>query len=236
MSTPIKYVWPPNYVAEFARREQNYLKLKDNHILIEAVKEEEEIYNWKKEEFVPKEIHRDATTEERELIILYESIVAEEMGFDKKQNIFLCGKWLEFTRNVCNRLQENGTNILYYYKSYDIVFHKKVIQELDKINQYLLISEERKDTKNTLNNVVVEQIEKNTKTRHDKAKDKLPPVLGQRRVNKWDYEQLELVRRSDNNYIPETNKIIDTVINHKIKLLVDDIIKYNRKQPEKLDK
>ena len=198
--------------------------------------EEEEIYNWKKEEFVPKEIHRDATTEERELIILYESIVAEEMGFDKKQNIFLCGKWLEFTRNVCNRLQENGTNILYYYKSYDIVFHKKVIQELDKINQYLLISEERKDTKNTLNNVVVEQIEKNTKTRHDKAKDKLPPVLGQRRVNKWDYEQLELVRRSDNNYIPETNKIIDTVINHKTKLLVDAIIKYNRKQPEKLDK
>jgi len=38
LSTPIKYVWPPNYVAEFARREQNYLKLKDNHILIEAAK------------------------------------------------------------------------------------------------------------------------------------------------------------------------------------------------------
>jgi len=198
--------------------------------------EEEEIYKWNKNEFVPKEIHRDATKEERELILLYESIVAEEMGFDKKQNIYLCGKWLEFTDKVCKKLQEQESNILYYYKSYDIIFHEKVIQELDKINQYLLEHEERKDTKNTLNNTIIEQIEKNTKKRHEEAKEKLPPVLGKRRVNKWDYEQLELVRRSNNNYIPDTNKITDTVINQKTKYLVNNIIKYNYEQKKKLNK
>ena len=47
---------------------------------------------------------------------------------------------------------------------------------------------------------------------------------------------MELIRRSDNNYIIDTEKIADTVINHKTKNLVNNIITYNRKEKEKLEK
>jgi len=203
-----------------------------------AVKEEEEeIYSWSKKEYKSKEIHRDATNEEREIILIYEKMIAEEMGFEKKSDIFLCGRYLEFTNRVCDRLQNNGINILYYYKSYDVVFHPDVIKELDKINQYLLEYEERKDVKITLNGIVSNQIEKNTKNRHEEAKEELPPVrFGKRRVDKYDYKQMELIRRSDDNYIIDTEKIADTVINHKMKNLVDSIITYNRKEKQKLEK
>ena len=205
-----------------------------------AVKEEEEkenkFYNWKEKEYTSKEIHRDATKEEREIITYYEKLVAKEMGFKTKQEIFLCGKYLKFTNIVCEKLQNNGLNILYYYKSYDIVFHEDVVIELGNINQYLLEHEERKDTRNTLNDVTINQIEKNTKNRHEEAKEELPLVLGQRRINKYDYKQAELIRRSEDSYLTDTNKIVDTVINYKTKNLVDNIIAYNKKEKEKLDK
>ena len=202
-----------------------------------AVKEEEEeVYNWSKKEYKSKEIHRDATDEEREIILIYEKIIADEMGFEKKSDIFLCGKYLEFTNRVCDRLQNNGINILYYYKSYDVVFHKDVVKELDKINKYLLDYEERKNVKITLNGIVSNQIEKNTKNRHEEAKEELPPIMGKRRINKYDYKQMELIRRADKNYIIETEKIVDAVISHKMKNLVDSIITYNRKEKQKLEK
>jgi len=47
---------------------------------------------------------------------------------------------------------------------------------------------------------------------------------------------MELIRRSDDNYIIDTEKIADTVINHKMKNLVDSIITYNRKEKQKLEK
>jgi len=225
-----------NAVERTLNKLSNRFLVKWQFVQTVAVKEEEEIYNWSKKEYKPKEIHRDATTEEIEIILIYEKMIADEMGFEKKSDIFLCGKYLEFTNKVCDRLQNNGINILYYYKSYDVVFHKDVVKELDKINKYLLEYEERKNVKITLNGIVSNQIEKNTKNRHEEAKEKLPPIMGKRRINKYDYKQMELIRRADKNYIIETEKIVDTVINHKMKNLVDNIITYNRKEKQKLEK
>ena len=201
-----------------------------------AIKESEEEYNWSKKEYTSKEIHRDATKTEREYIILYEKIIADSMGFKNKQDIFLCGKYLEFTNKVCGKLQEQGIPILYYYKSYDIVFHEKVIEELNNINQYLMDYEERRDVKVTLNGIISNQIIKNTENRHIAAIEELPPVLGKRRVNKYDYKQVTLVRRASKNYISDNNKIANTVINYNTKNMVDDIITYTRLEKKKYDK
>ena len=126
-----------------------------------AVKESDikDVYDYDDESI--KEIHRDATKIEREYIIKYELLMAEEMGFKTKQDIFLCGKYLEFIDRVCNKLREEEFDILYYYTSYDIVFHEKVIEELNNINQYLLDYEERKDVKVTLNGIISSNIVSN---------------------------------------------------------------------------
>jgi len=194
------------------------------------------IFNKNKGELELKEIHRDATDEERVNILMQELNVAKQMGFEKKSDIFLCGRYLEFTGKVCKNLQKEGYNILYYYNSYDIIFHEEVIKELDKINQYILEYEERQNVKVTLNGIISNQIIKNTESRHNEAKKELPPIrFGKRRINKYDYKQVQLIRRSDDSYITDTNKIIDTVINYQTKDITIDIIKYNQKENEKME-
>ena len=64
----------------------------------------------------------------------------------------------------------------------------------------------------------------------------MPPVLGQRRIDKYDYKQATLLRRSNDNYITDNDKIIDTVINHKTRKLIDNIISYNRKEKDRINK
>jgi len=194
------------------------------------------IFNKSKEELELKEIHRDATDEERVNILMQELNVAKQMGFEKKSDIFLCGRYLEFTGKVCKNLQKEGYNILYYYNSYDIIFHEEVIKELDKISKYILEYEERQNVKVTLNGIISNQIIKNTENRHNEAKKELPSVrFGKRRVDKYDYKQMQLIRRSDDSYITDTNKIINTVINYQTKNLILDIIKYNQKETEKME-
>ena len=181
------------------------------------------------------ENHRNATQFEREYIIYYEEKVATEKGFNSKQDIYLSGRYQEFTKEVCSRLQADGLNILYYYKSFDIVFHPNVEKELKKINQFLLEYEERQDAKITLNGIISNQIIKNAEKRHEKSKCEIPSI-GQPRTIGIYYKEQEKIRRSDTNYITETNKIVDTVINDQAKDLSYDINNYSKAKKTKLDK
>ena len=206
-----------------------------NWQLVQTIAESKNNVNEYNQGNTTKEIHRDATKLEREYITLYESKVSELMGYKTKQEVFLSGKYLKFIKKVCEELKDIGFNILYYYKSYDIVFHKKVINELENINQFLLDYETKNNVRITLNGIVSNQINKNTEKRHNKAKEELPPILGKRRVNERDYKQLELIRRSQDTYLTDINKITDTIINHESKNIIDSINQYNLEQKRKLD-
>jgi len=79
-----------------------------------ALDEEVTIYNNEGREITLKENHVTAGKVELEYINTYEKLVSEQMEFKNKQEIYLCGKYKEFIKNVCDQLQDKGLNILYY--------------------------------------------------------------------------------------------------------------------------
>lgn len=179
-----------------------------------ALKEEVIIIDEFGKKIKLKENHITAEPLELEYINTYENIIAQEMECETKQEIYLSGKYLKFINNVCERIQEDiGLNILYYYQSYDIIFHPNVIKERDKINQYLLAYEERQNVKITLNGIISKQLYKNAENRQLEAKSKLIPWWGTRGIEHMSFEERRNARRANVNYLDETNKIIDTVIN-----------------------
>ena len=207
-----------------------------NMVVTIALDEEVIVYDENNKKVKLKENHITAEQLELEYINTYEKITAEEMGFEKKSDIFLCGKYMEFIRKVCNHLQEQGLNILYYYQSYNIVFHPDVVKERDKINQYLLEYEERQNVRITLNGIISKQLVENAEERQIKAKSKLTPVFGKRNLSSASYEELKNIRRSKNSYIIDTNKIIDTVIKRETGDLKNKILSYDRMKKKVINK
>ena len=201
-----------------------------------AVREDVTVKNKYGQWITLNENHRNATQFERECIIYYEEKVATDKGFNNKQDIYLSGRYQEFTKEVCTYLQEDGLNILYYYKSFDIVFHPNVEKELKKINQFLLEYEERQDAKITLNGIISNQIIKNAEKRHEKSKSEIQPSIGQPREIGRNYKEQENIRRSDTDYVTETNKIVDTVINDQANDLSYNINNYSKAMKKKYDK
>ena len=201
-----------------------------------ALNEEVTIYNNEGQKITLKENHVTAGKVELEYINTYEKLVAEQMEFKSKQEIYLCGKYKEFIKNVCEQLQKQGLNILYYYRSYDIIFHPDVIKERDKLNEFLLEYEERQNVKITLNGIVSKQIIINADNRQKEAKGKLKPVFGKRNTMNQDYEEQKNVRRSQLKYITDTSKIIDTIINYKTKDISSNILDYERMKRKRFNK
>jgi len=82
-------------------------------------------------EQISKETHTTATDEELDTILYAENKILEVMGLDSKKDAFIIDKYSEFNKKVCELLNKTS-NIRYYYKSYDVIFHEKVILELEK--------------------------------------------------------------------------------------------------------
>ena len=106
---------------------------------------------------------REATDEERKIILKYEKEAMRMLGCRKVQDIVLKGKWREYKqlsetmlRNMYNR------NINYYYSAY------KLICNADDIKQEITLLE-LNNNKNNLNNKLSSSMTRSTKTRHTKA-------------------------------------------------------------------
>jgi len=176
------------------------------------------------------EIHTIATKEERDIILHAENTILEQMKLDGKKEAFLLDKYAEFNKKVCKLLNET-TNIKYYYKSYDVIFHEKVVQELEKISQWILVQEEKNNIKVTLNGIISNNIVSNAEERQNKAINKDEKILGDSISNI--YKCIKKERRSDNEYIEDNKKIVDTVINCKKGNLKDEMTRaYKEKDKE----
>lgn len=110
--------------------------------------------------------YREATKQEKQVILKYEDEVKTELGLKDNQEIFLKGKWKYFKQQVENKLKEAKTNIKFYYEAYKITWNNdKIDEEYNKIKEEIKI----KEIENNINHNMVESIKKSTIKRHDKA-------------------------------------------------------------------
>lgn len=181
------------------------------------------------------EEHRTMNEEERDIIFEAERKVFVEMGIEDKKDAFLHDRYKEFNDKVCKILVETS-NIMYYYKSYDILFHKDVTRELTKINTYLLEQEKRQQIKITLNGIISDSMIINCKKRHDKALVEKKEHIGDWTSRKEQYLEVKLNRRIDDNYIEDNQKIIDNVINFNTPDQIKKMLKSSKDAEDLIDK
>lgn len=158
---------------------------------------------------------RMATDEERELILETENKILRKMGYGTKYFVYKANAYKRFAEQV-NEIVLEKAEIEYYYKSYDIIFIDKVKEEQKKLKKLLLDYEKREDTKNELNNKLVENYIKNAEDRHVKAKKKCEKALGV-------YKNKEIAIRNREDYTEGCIKVINTVINKNTENLIKEI-------------
>ena len=206
-----------------------------NHKIILQDGTEVDIFDFIEDEEIRKEInketHTTATDEQLDKILYAENSILEQMGLESKKDAFLFDKYPEFNKKVCNLLNKT-TNIKYYYKSYDVIFHEKVVQELEKISQWILEQEVRQNIKVTLNGIISNNLVSNAEERQNKAIEEKSKILGKLSVS--DYKHINIERRSNDNYIEDNQKIVNTVINNKVGNITNTMIMAHRIKENKL--
>ena len=152
------------------------------------------------------------------------------MGFESKKDVFICDKYTEFNKKVCELLNKTS-NIRYYYKSYDVIFHEKVILELEKISQWILEQEVRQNIKVTLNGIISNKLVVNAEERQNKAIEEGSKIFGKLNTDKYSHMKIE--RRSEDNYVEDNKNIVNTVINHNKGDLKSQMIKVHNEKEKK---
>jgi len=179
---------------------------------------------------ITKETHTTASDEELDTILYAENKILEVMGLESKKDAFLLDMYSEFNKKVCELLNKTS-NIRYYYKSYDVIFHEKVVQELEKISQWILEQEVRQNIKVTLNGIISNKLVVNAEERQNKAIEEKSKIFG--RLNTDKYSHIKLERRSEENYVEDNKNIVNTVINHNKGDLKSQMIKIHNEKEKK---
>lgn len=108
--------------------------------------------------------HREATDDEKKLILLTERKVLESMYLKDTQDAFVSGNWDRFKKKVAKELKKH-TGIEYYYETYKIIYNSSdIIREFEKHNI--------QEIKANLNSKVVESFKIGNLTRHENSKEK----------------------------------------------------------------
>ena len=156
-------------------------------------------------------VYREATHEEKQIILRFENEVKEEMGLKDNQEIFLKKKWKYFKQEVENKLKQANTNIKFYYEAYKLTWNN------DKIdNEYKLLNLNSSDLKTNLNNNMIESINKSTIKRHDKAKKQFIIEGNQYKIDK-------ILRQKSENYINNQECLTSVLISEKAESLKDKL-------------
>ena len=147
--------------------------------------------------------YREATKQEKQVILKYEDEVKTELGLKDNQEIFLKGKWKYFKQQVENKLKEANTNIKFYYEAYKITWNNdKIDEEYNKIKEEIKI----KEIENNINHNMVESIKKSTMRRHDKACLESGLELNP-------FKQDKLLEQEKIDYVIEQEQLTMTLIN-----------------------
>lgn len=149
--------------------------------------------------------YRKATDEEIRIIIEIEKDLLEEYKCKNKSDLYKQGKLEEYYNRVKEILFDR-TNIIFYYNSFEILFNDRHIQE--RLEEIQLEELEKWQRQNYLNFHVINKLNENAGTRHEKAKDDCL-LYG------FDFEAIpsKLKQRANNNYTDNNYKLSDTLIN-----------------------
>ncbi|MET3505576.1 hypothetical protein [Halalkalibacter oceani] len=154
---------------------------------------------------------RKATEEERENIKLIEKEVALKYNCNSERDIFIRGIQDQFYREV-NSILFDKFNIYRYFKSYEIVANNKYItNKWKELNSFKLDSKEKEYSFQTVNKGIKNRINENSLSRHKKANT--------------NSDKMKMRMKED--YINNTRKLNNILIDSKAKQLPNDFNKYN---------
>jgi hypothetical protein len=150
------------------------------------------------------DIYRVATDGEVSGILEIEQEVLLKFGVESKKDIFLCGKWNEFIKEV-NKLLYELTNFRYYFKAYKIITTNSFIK-------MLLNAEDKESINNELNSLLYFANIKSATNRHDKVAEeyKTTTLIGKKKVPHFDKE----CNRLTENYITDSKIIANVIIDN----------------------
>lgn len=177
---------------------------------IKAVKNEyinnegEKIVTYDTVKPVTEVAYKKATKEEINIILEIERDMLIKYKCKDKSDLFKYGLINQFYNEVKEKLFDR-TNIIFYYKSYEIIFNDKHIQ--DRLNEIKLQEHIRERSQFLLNTGVIDKIIDNAKTRHENA-------IKEVENNLFDDILSPKVRmRSKDEYIHNNDKLAKTLIN-----------------------
>lgn len=161
--------------------------------------------------------YRQATPEEKHIILEIEKQVLKEMGYRDTKDVFVNGLWHSYKRKVTIRVREQ-LNIKYHFEAYLITFNRTYIEE-----EFKEIKNSICFTHKHINNTVYKSVKENAVTKHNNSSIK--------KSNLYDYEDVmefyteeelrkkgvKILRSYDktrlkDNFLTDTIKIADTVI------------------------
>jgi len=160
-------------------------------------------------------ISREATEEERKMILRFEKEVMKELNVSDLKDAFLKGKYWELRKRVSKKLVENLTGIQYYYEAYRITWDKDIVEE--EYNKLKDKSTEN-DLLTNLNNNMMKSIMRSTKARNTKATN--VDIL---EVNPYKLKEIEL--RTLENYIKDQETLTKVLIDKNAKSLKSELKK-----------
>lgn len=169
-------------------------------------------------ESMTKKIIEEASDDEKKYIIAVEREEMEKLDCDDKQEIIRKGLWEKFEDNVTSILKKYK-GIIYYYKSYKILFNPEhIIKKQNQMNKLLLNLNERQNQKYQLNNSIIQRNIDNALSRQSIAKSS---DIQDKDLSYNDYKEMDQIdkqlRRSSDTYIDNNIKLNETLIDKKAK-------------------
>jgi len=144
--------------------------------------------------------HREATEEETKAILRIQHELLNKYNLNTLQEVMKIGIAEKFYNEVREQLQKEY-NLITYYKSYEMIFNSDHIEAKynSSVDQFILESKEEISLFLELNEQISNTISKNSKDRHDKARN----GIGSSKM---------IGVRKDESYITDTNKLIRRLI------------------------
>lgn len=177
--------------------------------------------------------YRQATFEEKQIILEIERSIMNELGCKDAQQVFLNGKWREYKKKV-NALVQERLNIKFHFEGFLITYnHDRIVEEAIENTSFLKIN---------VNNNLVESFINNANTRNQNAINK--------QINIEEYNELielhtkeELKARGikgarlsardkvslKDTFVEDTSIVVNTLIKSGAKNIIDDIRELNNK-------
>lgn len=185
--------------------------------------------------------HRQATQDEKQIILRVEQDILSNMGYKNVQQCYVAGMYNKYMNKVKSILQDK-LNIKYHYNGYLITYnHDKILEELEnikKLNNENIIAYR----KSVVNKNLLMTFGSNAITRHSNAKDKQNKIDENKTIlDLHSTEELKkmglkgyIMNTRDNvaikdSFISDTNKIANTVISQS----AFDITQKLREEPSK---